>query len=288
MAGLHLLFAAAVVCAMVLLCRNAMTSQAKYVLLSIAVLAFGFALGKSYNPMVALVKTFKGFAGIEGNTAAWLTVLGLFCLLAIIGTKAVCGWVCPYGALQELLFKLPLLRSWKKRTKAPFWITNSIRFALFALFVAALAWNLFGLRQQGRAIYHVLNPFNLFDFNFTVLTVVLYIAATLALSLFFYRPHCYAVCPFGLVSWMLEKISIFKVRIDRQACTGCGACVKACPGEAMKGLYAKAVVRADCFSCGECLKACAFDALSYAAGCKKPGLENTDTMTIKSNTGGVQ
>ena len=96
--------------------------MSKYFLLLIAVIGFGFALGKSFNPMVALVKAGKWFAGIEGNPAAWLLVLGLFCLLAIVGTKMVCGWVCPYGALQELLFKLPFLGALKKKCKAPFWL----------------------------------------------------------------------------------------------------------------------------------------------------------------------
>ena len=282
MAGLHLLFAAVVFLSIFMLQRKAMTPPAKYAMLLAAIIGFGFALGKTYNPMVALVKTFKGFAGIEGNTAAWLMVLALFCLLAIIGTKAVCGWVCPYGALQELLFKLPFFAAWKKKHKTPFWLVNSIRVGLFVLFVACLVWNVFGLKQQGRTIYHMLNPFNLFELNFVATTVVLYIILTFALSLFFYRPHCYAVCPFGLVSWLLEKLSVFKIRINRQACTDCGACVKACPGQAMKGLYENAVFPADCFSCGECLQACAFDALSYTPQIVEPHTSgNCDADSVK-------
>jgi len=281
MAGLHLLFAAVVFLAIFLLWRKKMDAAVKYIMLSAAVIGFGFALGKTYNPMVALVKTFKGFAGIEGNTAAWLMVLVLFCMLAIVGTKAVCGWVCPYGALQELLFKLPFFNAWKKKYKAPFWFSNGIRLGLFGLFIAGLVWNLFGLKQQGRGIYHTVNPFNLFEFNFDGPAITLYIVATLVLSLFFYRPHCYCVCPFGLLSWLLEKISIFKIRINRQACTDCGACVKACPGQAMKGLYAQAVFPADCFSCGECLRACAFDALSYTGQTMRPQIsENNNSAAI--------
>lgn len=264
MAGLHLLFAAAVCLALWLLQRNTMNSLVKYALLAAAVTGFGFALGKTYNPMVAMVKTGKGFAGLEANPGAWLMVLALFCLLAIIGTKAVCGWACPYGALQELLFKLPLCAAWKKSHKLPFWLANSIRLVLFALFLAALAFDLFGLRQQGRSLYHGVNPFNLFELAVPALSVGLYIVATLGLSLFFYRPHCYAVCPFGLLSWALERISVFRIRINRQACTACGACVMACPGQAMKGIYERSALPADCFSCGECLRVCAFDALAYA------------------------
>lgn len=264
-AAVLMFFAAAVCLAIVLLCRKKMTSPLKYGLLAAAVAGFGFALGKTCNPMVAMVKTFKGLAGLEANLGAWLMVLALFCLLAIIGKKAVCGWACPYGALQELLFKLPLLAAWKKKHKLPFWPANSIRLGLFGLFIAGLIWNLFGLKQQGRTIYHAVNPFNLFELTSVALPVALYIAATLALSLLFYRPHCYAVCPFGLLSWVLERVSVFKIRINRQKCTSCGACIRACPGQAMKGLYEQASFPADCFSCGECLSACTFDALSYTS-----------------------
>jgi len=256
-------FAAAVCLAMVLLCRRKMSSPVKYILLCIAVIGFGFALGKAFNPMVATVKVGKCIAGLEGNPAGRLLVLALFVLLAVIGNKAVCGWACPYGALQELLFKLPVLRSFKKKHKIPFRFANAVRICFFILFVAALCTDLLGFRGRGQALYHVINPFNLFELNFTLLTVALYIAATLLVSLVYYRPHCYAVCPFGLVSWLLERASIFRIRIDREKCTGCGACIKACPGQAMKGIYEQAALPPDCFSCGECLGTCPADALSY-------------------------
>ena len=273
--------AAVIGIALVLLRRRKMGSVVKCILLVVAVIGFGFVLGKTYNPMVALVKAGKVLAGIEAHTVARLAVFALFCLLAAIGTKAVCGWACPYGALQELLFKLPVLSSWKKKHKVPFWLSNSIRAALFGLFIAALIVNLFGLKQQGRGLYHAVNPFNLFEFSFGTVSVVVYIVLTLALSLVFYRPHCYFVCPFGIVSWVLERVSLFRVRIDREKCTGCGACVTACPGLAMKGLYENKPMPPDCFSCGECLANCKFDALSYTAGVQ--GESGVGPQTLKAH-----
>jgi len=269
MAFIQAVFALFISLCVILLIKNRMGSAVKAVMLLISVSCFGFLLGKAYNPMVGLVKFMKGLAGIEANVLAWFLTLTCFSLLAVIGTKAVCGWACPFGALQELVYKIPKLRDFKIRYKIPFWISNSIRVFLFAICIAALVLNLFELKEQGRVIYHVINPFNLFEFNFSLASILVYIVATMILSYLFYRPHCYLVCPFGLFSWLLEKVSVYRVRIDQGKCTDCKACVKACPGLAMKGVYEKKLFFADCFSCGECLDSCKFDALSYSCNIRK-------------------
>jgi polyferredoxin len=117
---------------------------------------------------------------------------------------------------------------------------------------------------MGRVIYHYVNPFNLFEWHFITLSIGLYVGATVILSLFIYRPHCYCVCPFGLYSWFLERLAVFRIRVNREKCTDCKACIKACPGFAMRGIYEGSALPPDCFSCGECLAACSFDALSYS------------------------
>ncbi len=259
------LLACALLCglAVILLAGRTMTTAWKLCLLCAAVLVTGFWFGKSINPMVGLVKLCKAFFGVEPGLRVWMTVTGMFLLMAVIGTKTVCGWACPFGALQELMFKFPVLKKFKTNSKLPFWLTNSIRSVLFIVFIYALFSNLFGLRSAGRAIYHPVNPFNLFEFNFSSMTVTLYIGAVLIAGLVWYRPHCHLVCPFGFVSWLAERLSLFRIRIDRNKCTDCGRCVEACPGRAMQGLYQNRFLPPDCFSCGECLRACTFDALSY-------------------------
>jgi ferredoxin len=269
----QLLCAFIVALALFLLSRNKMSNQLKFILLGGVILGLGFALGKSFNPMTGLVKVFKGlFIGGEGNLGIRLGALFIFSLLAIVGTKAVCGWACPYGALQEFLHKLPFVTRWKKRNKIPFVIGNTVRISLFLFFLCDLIWDFTNLKGMGRVVYHYINPFNFFEWHFPLFSILAYVCITLVLSLFFYRPHCHFVCPFGLYSWFLEKISVFRIRINREKCTDCKACVKACPGFAMKGIYEQSRMSPDCFSCGECLHACKFDALSYAR-------KNTQNLT---------
>jgi len=108
-----------------------------------------------------------------------------------------------------------------------------------------------------------MNPFNLFNFDIETVSVGLVIALSLIVALGVYRPFCQFVCTFGFLSWLIEPISIFQVRIDRNRCINCGACVRACPLEAAKGRLEATLFSADCFSCARCLNVCPTDAIHY-------------------------
>ena len=228
--------------------------------LVLAVALCGFALGKSPNPMEGTVKVFKSMVGLYPSVVDKVVAFVFFAALAVIGTKLICGWACPFGALQELIYHLPILRKLKKR-KLPFWISNSIRCLLFAIMVLLL----FGIvgKGEGFVLYHFVNPFNLFNLDIETVSIGATIVAALVLSLGFYRPFCRFICPFGLLSWLLEQVSIFRIRIDRTRCTKCGACVRACPLNAAKGRLEGKLLPADCFSCARCLNVCPEDAISY-------------------------
>ena len=228
--------------------------------LSLSVALCGFALGKSPNPMEGTVKLFKSFIGLYPSVAEKVVLFLFFAALAVIGNKLICGWACPFGALQELAFSLPILRK-LKRHKIPFAAANTVRCALFIV-VLLLLFGIIG-GQKGLVLYHFVNPFNLFNLDFESASIGITVFVTLALSLGTYRPFCQFICPFGLLSWLLERISLFRVRIDRERCTNCGACIRACPLQASSGRLAGKLLPADCFSCARCLRVCPEDAIAY-------------------------
>ena len=135
--------------------------------------------------------------------------------------------------------------------KPPFWLSNSVRIVAFVALIA-------GLVVAGLDWIGVIDPFQLFSLNFT-LGIAVFSGGVLIASLFVYRPWCRFLCPFGLVGWLVEQVSLFRPRINREACKECKLCVEACPSGAMAYFYGGSKIHADCFACGACIEACPQD-----------------------------
>ena len=232
-----------------------------YIICLIAAVVFcGFLLGKSPNPMEGVVKVFKSMVGLYPSVAAKVIGFTFFMLLAVAANKIICGWACPFGALQELIYSLPILGKIKQK-KLPFRLTNSARFALFFIVMLFLFGVIGG--KKGFVLYHYINPFNLFNLDFDHWLILLTVIIFPLLAIIIYRPFCQFICPFGLVSWLAERVSIYRVEVDKNKCIECGACIKSCPLEAAKGKVEGKIFSADCFSCARCLNTCPVDAISY-------------------------
>ena len=209
--------------------------------------------------MSSVTKLYKALLGLYPSALPYAAALALFVILAIVGNKIICGWACPLGAVQELIYSIPGVSRLPK-LRPRFAVTNSVRAALLALMIIVPVGAAGG---RHAVIYKFVNAFNLFDLRAPIFTVLLVIAATIFLSPFLYRPFCRFICPFGLVSWFAERISLFRVRVDRTSCTRCGKCIAACPLGAARGIVEGKIFHEDCFSCARCLNKCPVDAIRY-------------------------
>lgn len=227
---------------------------------------FGIILGSDPSPM-GTVKDAIVLLGSKGVIfPPRLIAFGIFLLLVILANKFICSWGCQIGTLQDLIFRLN--RDPKDRIglfgqiKIPFIISNSIRISFFLLLIfAAFAW--------ATDIVEVIDPFKIFKPHVIGIAGWLFIGLVLIASLFAYRPWCHFFCPFGLIGWLAEKISIFKVKVDYDKCIACEACSKACPSTVMDAILKQDRIMPDCFSCGTCIEACPADAISFECG-KRP------------------
>ncbi len=229
-----------------------------------AVLLFGVALGADPSPM----GTVKDAIVLWGHSRAIfpprMIALGVFLLMVVIFNKSICAWGCQAGTLQDLVFRLnrdPRDRRGRlPQWRPPFWLTNSVRIAFFVAFTAvAVIW--------ATDIVGPLDPFKIFKPAKLGWVGGLFVGALLLASLFTYRPWCHFFCPFGLVGWLFEKLSVFRIRVDYDTCIACEACHRACPSTVMEGILKRQrATLPDCFACGNCVEACPTGAVGLRAG----------------------
>jgi ferredoxin len=236
-----------------------LTNRLALWILAPSLLIFGVFFRANPEPVRAIVQVFQSLALGMFDLRTTLLVLLAFALMTFIGVKLVCGWGCPVGTLQELLYRLPVLNKIKKE-RVPFWFSNSVRVAFFAFFLILVFGLISGIQDQ--SLYRYFNPFRLFEWNFRV-TAPIFVILIFGLSLIHYRSYCMFVCPFGLFSWLIQDVSIFKIRVNQDTCLDCGKCGRACPTSAAEGILEGKTFKADCFSCARCLNACPNDSLNY-------------------------
>jgi polyferredoxin len=243
------LWVATVVAATVLLRRHEMTSRVRLAFLIGGVLIFGYFFGLlipgGLNPNpVASLRTLLASVLVRGQLVLPIAaMLAILLLAAWISNKSTCGWACQLGLLQDLLHRVNL-----PKWEPPFWLSNGVRIFAFLGLVG-------GLAAAGIDWISLVDPFQIFSFNLTW-GIGLFSGAVLAASLFVYRPWCRFLCPFGLVGWLLEQVSLMRPRLNRDVCKECRLCVKACPSGAMDDFYEGNAIHADCFACGAFIEAC--------------------------------
>lgn len=256
--GLHFLFC---IVMLVLLRKNRVNRNVRLVFLAVILLIFGIFFRSQIEPMRGFVQFFQALVMGRHGIIDTIIVLGSFILMTVVGVKLVCGWGCPVGAIQELLYHLPVFTGIKKK-RIPFWLSNSIRTVLFVVFLVFLFGWIPGFKEQ--SIYRYFNPFKIFEWDFRITSPII-IAVILAPSIFYYRGYCQWICPFGLLSWLIQDASIFRVRVNHETCINCGKCVRACPTNAAKDIYEGKTIKVDCFSCSRCLEVCPNGSLQYRA-----------------------
>jgi len=228
-----------------------------------AVGLFGIILGSDPSPM-GTVKDAIVLLGSKGVIfPPRLIAFVIFLLMVILANKFICSWGCQIGTLQDLIFRFNRDRKDSKglfgQVKIPFIVSNSIRILFFVLLIlVAFFW--------AADIIGAIDPFKIFKPQAIGMAGGLFIGLILVLSLFVYRPWCHFFCPFGLVGWLGEKVSFFKIKVDYEKCISCRACSKACPSTVMDAILKQDRVIPDCFSCGTCMETCPVKAISFERG----------------------
>ncbi len=277
--GRHLAWFGMMIVGIILLLSKGVNRWVRLAVLVVAFVLFGldYIFPVHPSPMCGVTKLFT-FGMTRGTIIPIFFAIFLAIFIpSLLGRKLFCGWVCPLGAFQELINKIPFKPRWKQFNFSAF---NVIRFALLAMFfltffdiksyLAYFAQDIGNVSPElltAYSAYSVYDPINYFeqlhwgvsDARWWVMMVILVIV-----SLAIYRPFCYSICPIGAISWLLEKIAPGRIRIDRALCNDCQVCVIKSPCPTIKPLLeGKNLTLPDCTSCGECLSTCSRKAIKF-------------------------
>jgi polyferredoxin len=244
--------------------KTKLSRTIKLLLYGIPIIIFGLLLGHKITPLQPIYGILNNL--LIFNVFLRPEVIGFiyFSFLVIIVNKFICSWGCHLGVLQDFIFRTFRDKNDRmgiiKQIKIPFWFTNSIRilfFLTFLIFAFFMSYD----------IIDPINPFKLFNVLKLGIISALFVLFILILSIFTYRPFCHFICPFGLIGWILEKISIFKIRVDYTKCDDCRLCEKACPTNVMSAILNQdKIVIPDCYVCNTCIDSCPKKAISLSIG----------------------
>ena len=187
-------------------------------------------------------------------------VAGLLLFFGALLGRAVCGFLCPMGWLQELLHRIPFPKKLRgDRASGPLrrlkyvvlalTVVLPLFFALTPFFCKYLcpAGTLAGilLALADAAVRPLLG--GIFVWKAAVLV------SLVAASLLVFRPFCKYLCPLGAVYGLCNRFSLYRAEVDADKCIRCEKCAAACR---MGVEPQKAINSAECIRCGDCARAC--------------------------------
>ena len=204
-------------------------------------------------------------------------VAGFLMFTGALTGRFVCGWLCPFGLIQDLLHKIPFPKKIGIFPGDRF--LRKLKYVIFLVFVILMPMFIVDLLGQGAPYFCKLIcpagtlegglPLVLLNKGMRGAIGWLYawknvlLVVILVLSVIIYRPFCKYICPLGAVYSLFQPISVFRYRADQELCTHCGACAKACK---MQVDPVKSPNHPECIRCGQCKKVCPTGALDYNVG----------------------
>lgn len=191
-------------------------------------------------------------------------------ILVVTGTflgRFVCGFLCPFGLVQDLLFKIPFVK--KIRTLPGEKFLRWFRYLILLVFVILLpvfVMDITGLGQpwfckyicpagtlEGGIPQTLLNENLRGAIGFLFKWKVSILVVTVISSIIIYRPFCRYICPLGAIYGLFNKVSFYRYKVDPDKCTKCGACQKICKLNIKVYENPNSL---DCIRCGECKAGC--------------------------------
>lgn len=219
----------------------------RYVTLVLVAILLGFLRSTFLSAVNLSNSLLLRFPPFRSNLLWWVLV-GVAGVIALLFGRVYCGWLCPFGAVEEFLGRLrrPKLRisqsvDWRARA-LKYWVLWGV--LILSLLLASSALTNY-------------EPFaTLFNLGGRFINWVL-VAVVLMGALLIFRFWCRYFCPVGAILALVSRVSLLKLRA-KEACPECRICVDVCPVGAIvpEGKERVRIDAGECIQCNECIVAC--------------------------------
>ena len=194
-------------------------------------------------------------------------VVGFLVFIGATLGRFVCGWLCPFGWVQELLNKIPF--PFKRKSLPGHKYLRWIKYIILLVFVILMplfVTNIVGagdpafckwICPAGTLMGGVPQVLGndviraeaglLFAGKMGILILCIIGAVIL------YRPFCKYICPLGAFYALFSRISLVRMHLNEHECVHCGKCEQACK---MEVPVTRQINHAECIRCGDCARAC--------------------------------
>ena len=187
-----------------------------------------------------------------------LYVSGFLITVGLVFGRFICGFVCPMGWVQDLLYRI---KSPKLILRLRY--LRYVKYVVLILFVIILPmifgnpWFCAYICPSGTLFAAIpLIAANDFLRELIGMQFILKLAIAIAvvvLSVFILRIFCRVLCPLGAIYGLFNRIAFMRMGCDTDKCVACGSCSLACHIKIDPVLEPNSP---ECFRCGDCVKAC--------------------------------
>lgn len=190
-----------------------------------------------------------------------LTAIGGIALAGLVAGRLLCGWACPFGLFQDLLYKVPYVKF-----AIPAW-TRFIKYGVFVGLVVTVpyffttSFPLYFCRLCPVGTIEAAIPWAIISGTTEVVWLsvrLIILFAIVILVMGHKRFFCKVICPLGACLSVFNRFAaVFPERASD--CIDCGTCNKVCPMETEPGKKDFGVSDhrpEECISCLECHKKC--------------------------------
>lgn len=192
---------------------------------------------------------------------------GTLALVGMLLGRLACGMLCPFGFIQDLLYRIPTKKLTVPRRADR--ILRYVKYAILLIFVLLLPMLITDALGSGAPWFCkyicpagtleggipllLLNPALREQagwlFGWKMLLLLLTVIGAAYISRFF----CRYLCPLGAFYALFNRLSVYQMTLDRACCTGCAKCERVCP---MQVEVRKSLCSGECIRCGKCKAAC--------------------------------